>query len=562
MYCPECGYKINDENAIFCPECGTRVAEIVQNTETKDYIYAYGIIFTDIKRLANKLNAKEHVINDMIESYIVLKNQYGISYRLVDVSCYVSDTKTAQLSNNSTISDYMEVLTDAYNHQTDKQTLQYLFIIGGHDIIPMPQINHYCKDVSDKTIDTDILYAFPYGRNMLPLLENVSIFRHEQAFLVGRLPIGEDTSFNDFCNYLKRASDNAGGIPLTTAYGQCDPNWKNVSATVAEELITNNKLINLDNKLSGEYYFQRLILSPEITTENVEQVFNTQAHLYYFNLHGSNALESCGYFGAKIRTKYTYPVLLPQHLASCQQNNIVACEACYGARFINLDKQHSMLLSALYNKTLLFLGSSRIAWGNVDPTTITSYTPVMPAYADTMAIGFMNSLLKGYSAGQAFFIARNMVLCQDEECCPNTIATIVEFNLFGDPSLMAVTPEMVGLSQKAVDKSSCQINHKQYDFQMEPINLENDKKSGSILQLVRRAVDNNIAHMQSEVSRHLYEQYGIEPRQPSSIFKVKLGNNIKELRFIYDILPDSDIKMVYTVKTTEDGKIKSIITTK
>ena len=42
---------------------------------------------------------------------------------------------------------------------------QYLFIIGGSDIIPMPCIHHYIpNDSNDDSIDTDMLYATPMGR--------------------------------------------------------------------------------------------------------------------------------------------------------------------------------------------------------------------------------------------------------------------------------------------------------------------------------------------------------------------------------------------------------------
>ena len=27
MYCPECGYKIEEDGALFCPECGERIGE-------------------------------------------------------------------------------------------------------------------------------------------------------------------------------------------------------------------------------------------------------------------------------------------------------------------------------------------------------------------------------------------------------------------------------------------------------------------------------------------------------------------------------------------------------
>lgn len=562
MYCPECGYKINEQDAIFCPECGTKIAEDTQDSAVKNIFYASGIIFTDVKRLAAKLRTEEHTVHKLLEYYIGVKQSYGVSYSLVDTGNYVSDNIITPPNPDSGISGYMDVLTDAYNRQADRQEINYLFIIGGNDIIPMPRIPHYCIDVKDKTIDTDILYAFPYGGNMMSMLQNAQIFRYQQAFLVGRLPIGEDTTSEDFRNYLERAAKGTEGIPLTEAYGQCDPNWKNVSATVTDDLIAANKLRNLDGYISADCYFRRLILSPGITTDNVNHVFHDKAHLYYYNLHGCNALEARGWFGAHKGQKVFVPALLPEHISSCSVPNIIVCEACYGARFIGLDKRHSMLLSALYAQALLFLGSSRIAWGNVDPVSITEYTPVLPVYADTMALGFISSILGGYSAGQALLIARDMVLKQEGDCeiNPTTISTVTEFNLFGDPSLFAVTPEMFQDRPKTLDKSKGIMSGKAYDCKMEQLDLSGN--GNSILNLVRKNVDKNISQIRNSINSHLYEYYGIEPRNPDSIFKVKYADGSKELRFNYDVLPGSEISMTYTVRTTENGKIKEVIITK
>ena len=37
MYCPECGYKIEDKDALFCPECGTKVDEEMVQAEPRSH---------------------------------------------------------------------------------------------------------------------------------------------------------------------------------------------------------------------------------------------------------------------------------------------------------------------------------------------------------------------------------------------------------------------------------------------------------------------------------------------------------------------------------------------
>ncbi len=556
MYCQECGCRIDDADAIFCPECGFRTG--VERGEPRDSgahsgIYASGFVFTDVTRLACKFRTDEPTIHGILNSFMSRKTAEGVYYRLINTG----DAFAGEASDD--VGDYMEILTAAYDQVEDKTSPLYLFIIGGDDIIPMPSIRHYVHDVSDKTIDTDILYSYPYGRNMLPRLEDLTIYQLEQAFFVGRLPIGEDTTIEDLCRYLNRDIEYSGGIPLIQAYGQCDPNWKNVSATVADDLVSNGMFRNLDGNLPSDHYFRRLILSPQVTVENVEQVFHTGASLYYFNLHGGNALESRGYFGAPLRKRQTYPVLLPEHLATSQSPNIIVSEACYGARFIGMDKGHSMLLSSIYTQSLVFLGSSRIAWGNVDAGISPVYIPTPPMLADTIALGFMRSLIQGYTAGQALYLARSMVFSQDSDGSPNTVATVAEFNLFGDPSLSTTLPEQAISAHSPVSKSAYVTDKSLYRYKVEEISTT-DKSS--ILQLVRRAVDNNILRIQEQINHYLYEQYGIEARQAGSVVRMKYSNGNRELRFSYDVSFEGSVSMVYTVTTSENGKIKSVIMTR
>lgn len=579
MYCPECGYKIEETDTLFCPECGTKVNEPELQNGTvagmeviakDEEMYAYGIILTNKKLLAAKLRMEEKTVSDLLDSFIETKKQFGVSYQIADAGYYtyrkknfLGRTKTIHLNADSELWDYMDILMDIHHYEQDKALpeSQYLFIIGGDDIIPMPCVHHYCEQVRDKTIDTDILYAYPYGSDMLPLLENKQIFRYDQLFFVGRLPIGEDTTADDFYHYLERNLQNSWGIPMTEAYGQCDPHWKNVSATVATDLIKGNLFRNFDGRLPEEYYFQKLILSPQVTAANVQQIFHSDASLFYFNLHGGDALEARGYFGEPMQGRMEC-TLLPEHMAACRVPNVVMCEACYGARFIGMDKHHSMLLTSLYTASLLFVGSSRIAWGNVDPNVGNVYTPVPPFFADVIAMGFMEGLLSGYTAGQAMFLARSMVLQQDKEGIPNTAATIVEFNLFGDPTLgLAVTSEMKS-TRKPIDKSACKVENADYGCVMEKLDVPYDVQGGSILQQVRQVVDTNLWQIHDIVGRHLYTQYGIPPRPASSIYRLNYANGKKELSFCYEVSSDSNIPVTYIVYTSEKGNIKNVISTK
>lgn len=578
MYCPECGCKIEEGGVVFCPECGTKVYDtIVQqsfpNEETvneKGGVYANGIILTNVELLAEKMAVSPDAVQDLLVRFMDAKRQTGVSYRLVDAGNYtyskknfLGRSKTVHLKADSKLDDYMEILADVHNDELDKgfPESQYLFIIGGDDIIPMPCVPHYSKDVHDKTIDTDILYSYPYGSDMLALLESMEIFEYEPVFLVGRLPVSDDTTLSDLQSYLDRDVQNSEGIPLTEAYGQCDPHWKNVSATVATDLIGGGLFRDLEGSLPIGTYFRKLILSPEVNVSNVYQVFHPDASLLYFNLHGAEALESRGYFGESMLGEMQC-TLLPEHLATCRVPNVIMCEACYGARFIGMDKPHSMLLTSLYASSLLFVGSSRIAWGNVDPTVVLGYTPVAPFFADVIALEFMKGLLEGYTAGEAMLLARSMVFQQDDQGIPNTPATIVEFNLFGDPTLGLAISNKSRTTQKAIDKSIGRIKGSDYGCVMEKVEMDSVIQSESVLQQVRQAVDANLSQIHDMVGCHLYAQYGISPRPASSIFRLNYANGKRELSFSYEMHADSSIPITYIVRTSEKGEIKSVITTR
>lgn len=364
MYCPECGYKIEDKDALFCPECGTKVDEEMVQAEPRSHSQSlYGIILTNVSLLAQKFKVSESDVHTCLEHFIQEKEKFGVHYQLVDVSCYAYRKKNILgfpkklcLKGQASVWTCMDVLMDIHNEEVkeEKPLSRYLFIIGGDDIIPMPCVRHFANDCPDATIDTDILYTYPYGEKALAMLEEGTLFEWNPLFVVGRLPIEKDTSMEDWCGYLERVLKNSGGIPAKGAYAQCDPNWKSVSATVADGLIENDWLRNLDGHLPSDYYFRRLILSPRIDAGSVEQVFRPDASLYYYNLHGSDVLEERAYFGRTTSKLSDFPVLYPEHMSTCTSPNVVVCEACYGARFIGLDKWHSMLLASIYSETLLY----------------------------------------------------------------------------------------------------------------------------------------------------------------------------------------------------------------
>lgn len=581
MYCPECGHKINEGAALFCPECGTKLQEIVDTPSAtaddsgcRDASDAttHGLILTNSKYLAEKLNKDTRSILESISWFIEEKKRYGVIYKLVDVDNYsyrssnlFGIAKTKKLTPRDDVQRYIEIIREAQEDEIrNRESLsRFIFIIGGNDIIPVPYIKNYVSD-SDEFIDTDLPYAYTNIKgDIMPMFESQEIFRHDAQSYVGRLPIGEDTTYDDLCNYLVKAADNSYGIPLTLAYGQTDPNWKNVSATVSIGLFEQGLLTSAYDEMPRDCHFRRLITSPRITFPTTSQIFTPQASLYYFNLHGCDELEYRGYYGKTTNQTQCLPVLMPENLQECASANIIISEACYGARFIGKDRYHSMLLAALYTNTLSFIGSSATAWGNIDKQGVTEYTPHRPNYADIIAHASMEMLQQGYPAGIAFYIARNEMLRRCEGYLdPYTALTFVEFNLYGDPTILFATPHSHEKNKKAIDHKKYFAPATRGEYTVENLTDKTASGNESILQQVRNEVDNSIAQIQNKINTHLYTHYGIEPRKATSIYRINFADGGKKLRFNYETPSFSKRSGTIAVTTDDCGQITEIISTK
>ena len=498
--CENCGALVAEDDR-FCGNCGYQVT--YKTHQQVEIVYRpKGVILTDSLRLAHKLNISQTTVLSLLQEYII-KISSRISYSLLD---------TFQKPSNDWRAYHQVLFENKYLSFRDK--MEYLFIIGAEDIIPVPHMRNCMVTNRTEMVPTDILYGYNFSF-FTQNVEDVNILlQSKQLYHVGRLPLGTDASIAHLQNYLERSASYCDtGVPVQLAYGQCDPHWKLVSADVVSALKKSELFPNIEAPSSVIY--DKLFLSPYITCNTIDKAFNKYSNLYYFNMHGSGNPEKPYFLGASLEDEEMYPGMDPDTISSAKYDNIVITEACYGGKFMNLATDRSMLLSSLSNSTMLYLGSSVVAYGTVDAgyrngTKIGS--------ADIMAKGFISYLMKGYSAGDAVYKTRQKLIESSRgSMAASNLLTVYEFSLYGDPSLKAKFPNQKCEAEQSHDVISNEINTNSYHI--EEVYSEQPQ---SILAMVRKRVDSSLQSLNQEIQKQLSDM-GIKPRLLESISKVRYG---------------------------------------
>lgn len=544
-------------------------------TSSSDRACSCGILFTDCSKLSVKyygdtsqIRRLHRIFDEIIEEY----KATGIRYSLLDVS----DKHASILEQNPGWMGYHKIL-DEYCQENgiSSKHPHGLFIIGGDDVIPMPQVENPCWEthstmVLEQTVDADILYAF--GSKAVSIsqgrkLSFNALYEHLQdpRFFVGRLPLENGmmtTSFEeDICQYFTRAiqAHRSGGVQvsaptLTTCHS---------AKECGRQMVEGIPLLQLNERFSR--FEDNMILSPLTMLEYekerhrnndvIKDITNdtsvldlcqkdyletlSKADMLIFLLHGGYDPGKPVYYGDARKIDVSMSVIRKCNPATFTPEifkrpsiniGVVAAVCCYGARFIGYSRNDSSLLTAMYNNTLLFYGSSRIAIGSFDQTLKSSNG--QNEYSLVQMRLYLQNLLSGVQAGIAIQNARVEYSRHSNKARKDELGyeynpyyymtTILEFNLFGDPLLNA---------QKIMDMPSEDPNDTILDISFD---IRNERryqevysieksKSTSILDRVRRLVDNNFEEIHKKMSDTLYRYYKVDPRTLYSAHKYTDG---------------------------------------
>lgn len=573
IYCYICGAK-NEKESRFCSNCGTKIVNDYRELEKKaesQGTMCNGIIFTNTEILAAKFNQPQERIRNAINNYCIsLTNNSGFSYAVIDASTYLTPQHAWQ--------QHVEFLKKVIDEIGITPYMLTLFIIGGSDIIPMPIINLPDEFDVAKDIDSDVPYAYLIS-DTIPFEKYANIISRKEFMFVGRLPFAADSTFASLDHYLKMAAENAQGIKLSKGYAIENIARKPVSATVLNPAYRAALFTNIsDEKNESRYQYETLYSSLpnhiDATFESLSnmpqtETFDYSANFYYCLLHGDEAPLNSHFFGEYLvkneKTGTTraaaYPIALTTtNIGNAENTNIFITSACYGGKFIRYRKKDSMLLSALENKTLIYMGASRTSYSALINKEIMEQDLRLN---QRIANVFIDSLLgsERLPCGMAMHKARFETIFPDGNFNGSTaLYDALIYNLYGDPQLRCT------LSSQKESKFSTAYNKTLLSKQAESL-LANDHSFGteklskeeSILNKVRGLVDYNLMQIRDRINHYLYSNFNIEPRFLKSIFKVTYSTGQETLRFIYNERKDK-ILLTHIVHTDIYGNILSIET--
>jgi hypothetical protein len=578
-FCTKCGSKFAD-GAAFCTNCGAKLADVPKAgpSEVKtnlasgsgrkssdehdwDSFFAPGsdslkisrlsrtyirekkhcIVLTNLQKFRDALGDKYLDFEIALRTYCMGRIADGWRFHLLDLS----SNRLGSLQGDSWEECAEQLRNGVERLQREgRAKVDAVFIVGDEGIIPMalfdnPLYDEFFGSNPDQDVDSDLPYSTLSDKD--PFTDSVAL---DIKVTVGRLPTGLLDGGQIAANYFQQANDfKTFSSSSSRGFGVTAEVWQGASQEVASMVGD----INLFN-------------SPDVTIAEFPTVFDEQSNYYYFNVHGSDmdkhwfgegAMEGC------------MPVVSPEHFKKPSLPNVLATEACYGARFIGHSQDESCLRNALLGKTLAFSGSSRIAYGP-------AFAPV--GLADIIALEFLSATKRGDCFGDAFCLARLAVLETDEPT-PHDLLTYVEFNLFGDPTLTLPAAQSASSAEgNSYAKSSTGGVGKSALSPRNPLSSVRASLQHStnnmhiripdVLEDVKQSLDSTWQSIRDRMLEEIYrtqpELLGTEPQ----VKLMRLGVSRKETMQVSVLKKQNNIFIGRTIYTDRSGKIISQISPK
>lgn len=525
-FCHECGAEVA-AYANFCPNCGCRLNENIDNLPGKGKASSKwdenrdneGIIWTNTFILARKYDTNPEVVESLLMSFIDANEEMGLEWHMLDMADYQHELGEA------TWMDYSEVLQQFISDEGLAPGPHLsLFIIGGNDVIPQPAEANPCHEGSEWYDDSyedhvyaDFYYCF-YGQLQLDFLD----FRRARCN-VARLPLEtgkmETIMEEDLMAYFNISNmvTKKGGIKIGRAVMTSNYDWipasREMSRNLPTEHMDNEEGVVLDNMFLSPFIMENM--GEEMSKLYYEKL--SEADMLVFNLHGACDPDDSGF--------YSSGLAFSTNMLRESNARIFNTVACWGGRYIKYRREQSMLLSAMYGGgVLLYSGACVPAMGKCGNFQNDSTWRIQPAaYSETFMARFAEyECLGTMTAGEAFLKAKcdyyntSRQIEEDEI----TLATVLMFNLYGNPKLRTV-PNVEAIADIQEDDGSKQRRIPFRKMKRTTVMKNSGKEarnSKSLLEDVRGMVDSNLRQIHDSITKNLYRQLGVEPRE---LFRVE-----------------------------------------
>lgn len=390
-FCEDCGSPLTP-GAAFCENCGARIVTVPLSNDAggssenpvivKKEITETGIIYTNLKLLSETSGYSIQTLNTIITQFINDAAERAVGYELMDVS--------QSINGLGLVSEHVGII----RNYIQSNPVKYIFILGSYNVIPSITWDNEAQDKkSDQTVTSDLPYSTMDTAS--PFLGQS--YNFDNTPRVGRLP---NINFENYFENLKKAS---GKVDKTRTFALSAETWESETEYLYSKFINGPSLYT----------------SPDIVVNNVKTVIPDNSNLLLFNLHGNRRTEY--WYGQ--RENNTPEAMDHTSLCNIKNQYFLAVEACYGAFYEGKTKENSILLAALNEKCVTFLGSSRIAFGLSEP---------YGGWADIVCGEFVNNMKNGLSAGDALNEARKKLIETNKGGAMQK--SLAEFDLYGDPS--------------------------------------------------------------------------------------------------------------------------------
>ncbi|MDH4211618.1 MAG: C25 family cysteine peptidase [candidate division WOR-3 bacterium] len=275
----------------------------------------------------------------------------------------------------------------------------FLLLLGGDEVIPFFRLENPCDD-ADESVLSDNPYASRDDNYVIP----------ERA--CSRIP---DSGNSDFMvqqlNKVVSRHDKSFGLTARV--------WQRSSENVYRPI--------------GEP--EELECTPPVTKDKFDKAWLQKKDYLYFNVHGSKL--SANWYGQE---GASYPVAMgPENVVGSA--GIVASESCYGAYIIEKTQDNAISMKFLAEPEVAgFCGSTTIAYGPAQPPS---------SEADLLVKYFFEYLQQGHTLGESLRNAKldfaRKSLRRHGFLDDDDTKTLLQFVLYGDPTLRVRPPQKAGL---------------------------------------------------------------------------------------------------------------------